>query len=77
MDRDEAIMLAIRALHTAISDNSTSALSGPDLSRGLYPTVAHADSTGVTRIPTEEVAVLAKRVVDEITAETEHEEVQS
>ena len=77
MDRDEAIMLAIRALHTAISDNTTSALSGPDLSRGLYPTVAHADSTGVTRIPTEEVAVLAKRVVDEITAETEHEEVQS
>jgi len=31
----------------------------------------------VRGVTTEEVAVLAKRVVDEITAEAEHEEVQS
>ncbi|MDO4412006.1 proteasome subunit beta [Cutibacterium sp.] len=77
MDRDEAIMLAIRALHTAISDDTASARSGPDLSRGLYPTVAYANSTGVTRIATDEVAMLAKRVVDDITAETDHQESQS
>ncbi|MGK2308513.1 proteasome subunit beta [Cutibacterium sp. V947] len=77
MDRDDAVMLAIRALHAAVSDDTTSAPSGPDLSRGLYPTVCHADPTGVTRIPTEEIAMLAKRVVDGITAETEHEEARS
>ncbi|WCC80889.1 proteasome subunit beta [Cutibacterium equinum] len=77
MDRDEAVMLAIRALHTAINDDTTSAVPGPDLSRGLYPAVACADATGVTRMSTEEVAVVAKRVVDEITTQTDREEVQS
>lgn len=77
MDRDESVALAIRALDTAISDDTASSRSGPDLSRGLYPTVACADSHGVTRIPTEEVAVLAKRVVDQITAESDREEGRS
>ena len=45
MDRDESVALAIRALDTAISDDSPSSLSGPDLSRGLYPT----ETTGCHR----------------------------
>ena len=76
MDRDESVALAIRALDTAISDDSPSSLSGPDLSRGLYPTVACVDSHGVTRMPTEEVAVLTKRLVDQVTAESDREEAQ-
>ncbi|GAE69205.1 proteasome [Cutibacterium acnes JCM 18909] len=76
MDRDESVALAIRALDTAISDDSPSSLSGPDLSRGLYPTVACADSHGVTRVPTEEVAVLAKRLANQVTAESGPEEPQ-
>ena len=76
MDRDESVALAIRALDTAFSDDSPSSLSGPDLSRGLYPTVACVDSHGVTRMPTEEVAVLTKRLVDQVTAESDREEAQ-
>ena len=76
MDRDESVALAIRALDTAISDDSPSSLSGPDLSRGLYPTVACVDSHGVTRMPTEEVAVLAKWLADQVTAESDREEAQ-
>ena len=76
MDRDESVALAIRALDAAISDDSPSSLSGPDLSRGLYPTVACADSRGVTRMPTEEVAVLAKWLADQVTAESDREEAQ-
>ena len=77
MDRDESVTLAIRALGTAISDDTTSSVSGPDLSRGLYPAVTYADSHGVTRFPTEEVAVLAKQVVDQIAAESDREEARS
>jgi len=76
MERDESVALAIRALDTAISDDSPSSLAGPDRSRGLYPTVACVDSHGVTRMPTEEVAVLTKRLVDQVTAESDREEAQ-
>ena len=77
MDRDESVTLAIRALGTAISDDTTSSVSGPDLSRGLYPAVTYANSHGVTRFPTEKVAVLAKQVVDQIAAESDREEARS
>ncbi|MSS45453.1 proteasome subunit beta [Cutibacterium sp. WCA-380-WT-3A] len=77
MDRDESVALAIRALATAISDDATSAASAPDLSRGLYPTVACASCDGVTRMPTEEVALLTKRVVDEMTTASDSGEASS
>ncbi|KAB1900730.1 proteasome subunit beta, partial [Micromonospora sp. AMSO31t] len=38
--------------------------------------VACVDSHGVTRMPTEEVAVLTKRLVDQVTAESDREEAQ-
>lgn len=66
MDARQAAILAIRALSAAVSEES--AEFGPDLARGVNPAVAVADARGVTRWPGEEVAVLTKQVVDDITA---------
>lgn len=69
MDRKEAVQLAVRAIYDAASDDAATA--GPDLSRGVYPVVVVADEDGITRISTDNVALVAKRLVDEITEANE------
>jgi proteasome beta subunit len=54
LDRGEALDLAIRALFTAADDDS--ATGGPDLVRGIYPTVATITGTGFDKLADIEVA---------------------
>ncbi len=55
MSRDEAVELAIGALFDAADDDS--ATGGPDLVRGIYPSVATITPDGYTRVADEEVAL--------------------
>ncbi len=52
--RDEAIELAVEALYEAADEDS--ATGGPDLARGIYPTVATVTAAGYSAVDTDEVA---------------------
>jgi proteasome beta subunit len=54
LDRTEAIELAIESLYEAADEDS--ATGGPDVVRGIYPTVATVTSEGFDRVPEDEVA---------------------
>jgi proteasome beta subunit len=54
LDRLDAIELAIESLYEAADEDS--ATGGPDVVRGIYPTVATVTADGFTRVPEEEVA---------------------
>jgi proteasome beta subunit len=54
LDRAEALDLSIRALFTAADDDS--ATGGPDLVRGIYPTIATITRDGFQRVGEAEVA---------------------
>jgi proteasome beta subunit len=54
LSREETIDLAISALFTAADDDS--ATGGPDLVRGIYPTVATITADGFTRVTESEIA---------------------
>ena len=54
MSRDDAIELAIDGLYEAADEDS--ATGGPDVVRGIYPTVATITAAGFERVPDEEVA---------------------
>jgi proteasome beta subunit len=54
LSREETLDLAIRALFTAADDDS--ATGGPDLVRGIYPTMATITSDGFERVAEAEVA---------------------
>jgi proteasome beta subunit len=54
LDRAEAIELAVRALWQAADEDS--ATGGPDVVRGIYPTVATITAAGFERVGTDEVA---------------------
>jgi proteasome beta subunit len=54
MSRTEAIELAVRALWEAADEDS--ATGGPDVVRGIYPTVATITEAGFERVEVEEVA---------------------
>ncbi|MGH9281071.1 MAG: proteasome subunit beta, partial [Acidimicrobiales bacterium] len=54
MDRAAVIELAIDALYEAADEDS--ATGGPDIVRGIYPTVATITESGFDRVPEEEVA---------------------
>ena len=47
MSREEGIELAVRALYQAADEDS--ATGGPDLVRGIYPTVATITADGLRR----------------------------
>jgi proteasome beta subunit len=64
MDRNAAIELAVEALYEAADEDS--ATGGPDVVRGIYPTVATITVDGFDRVSDEEVAerfnaVIAKK----------------
>jgi proteasome beta subunit len=54
LDRAEAIQLAVEGLYQAADEDS--ATGGPDVVRGIYPTVATITAAGFERISDEEVA---------------------
>ena len=64
MGRDDALDLAISALFQAADEDS--ATGGPDLVRGIYPTMAAITSEGFERVPQDEVAQRFRRLVDDL-----------
>ncbi len=54
LDREDAIDLAISALFQAADEDS--ATGGPDLVRGIFPTIATITGDGFTRVGNDEVA---------------------
>lgn len=61
LSAERAAAVAVEALYDAADDDS--ATGGPDLSRGIYPSVAVVDRAGFRRLPTQEVAALAEAMV--------------
>ena len=53
MERDEAVEVAIQALYEAADEDT--ATGGPDVVRGIYPTVATITAEGFERVPEEQV----------------------
>jgi proteasome beta subunit len=64
MEREAAIDLAVEALFQAADEDS--ATGGPDLVRGIYPTVATITETGFDRVDEEEVAERFRELLDRL-----------
>ncbi len=61
MSRAEGVELCVRALWQAADEDS--ATGGPDVVRGIYPTVATITAAGFEPVPEEEVAAAFGRVI--------------
>ena len=61
MSRDEGVQLCVRALWQAADEDS--ATGGPDVVRGIYPTVATITAAGFEPVPEVEVAAAFERVI--------------
>ncbi len=61
LSKDQAIQLAIQGLYEAADEDS--ATGGPDLVRGIYPTVATITKEGFVSIQEEEVSQLFKALI--------------
>ena len=66
MDRAATIELAVQALYEAADEDS--ATGGPDVVRGIYPTVATITARGFETVPDDEVASHFDNVIQSITA---------
>ena len=64
LSSDEASDMAVRALVAASQEDT--ATGGPDLRRGIYPTVLRISADGVEELPDEAIAPLAEAAVDQI-----------
>ena len=64
LDRGATIDLVISALFQAADEDS--ATGGPDLVRGIYPTIATITTTGFERVPEEEIAERFRVLVDRL-----------
>ena len=67
LDRDRAIELAVEGLYQAADEDS--ATGGPDVVRGIYPTVATITAAGFERVPDAEVAERFGVLIQRKTAE--------
>jgi len=67
LDRDAAIELSIEGLYQAADEDS--ATGGPDVVRGIYPTVATITADGFDRVPEPEVAERFGVLIQRKTAE--------
>jgi proteasome beta subunit len=65
LTREESLDLAISALFQAA--DADSATGGPDLVRGIYPTVATITATGFDRVPEDEIAERFRELLDRLT----------
>jgi proteasome beta subunit len=66
MSREEGVELCVRALWQAADEDS--ATGGPDVVRGIYPTVATITARGFQRVPEAEVASGFDRVIATLSA---------
>jgi proteasome beta subunit len=64
MSRDDAIVLACRSLWEAA--DADSATGGPDLLRGIYPTVATVTAAGWERVGDDELATRYEAIASEV-----------
>lgn len=64
LDREETLDLAISALFQAADEDS--ATGGPDLVRGIYPTMATITAEGFTRVEEDEIEQRFRRLVDQL-----------
>jgi proteasome beta subunit len=67
LDRDAAIELAVEGLYQAADEDS--ATGGPDVVRGIYPTVATITAEGFERVPEPDVAERFGVLIQRKTAE--------
>lgn len=67
LSRSEAVELAIQALYEAADEDAGT--GGPDVVRGIYPTVAVVTSDGYMEVPEVEVAERFKALIDRKHAE--------
>ena len=65
LSREQAIDLAISALFQAADEDS--ATGGPDLVRGIFPTVATITGEGFGRVPNDEVADRFRALISDLT----------
>jgi proteasome beta subunit len=61
LSRDEAVKAAIEALFDAADEDVGT--GGPDLMRGIFPTVAAITSEGMTELPEEEIRTLFEELI--------------
>ncbi len=61
-DADTALRVAIESLYDAADDDS--ATGGPDLVRGIYPTVVRIDADGAADVPAQRIADLAREIIE-------------
>jgi proteasome beta subunit len=61
LPEDDAVALAIRALFAAADEDA--ATGGPDLVRGIYPTMAVIDADGFRRLPEDDVAARSQELL--------------
>jgi proteasome beta subunit len=66
MSRQDTLDLAINALFTAADDDS--ATGGPDIVRGIYPTMATITAAGFDRVPDAEVAERFNALIEVLAA---------
>jgi proteasome beta subunit len=66
MSREDTLDLAINALFTAADDDS--ATGGPDIVRGIYPTMATITDRGFERVPDTEVAERFNALIEMLAA---------
>ncbi|HEY5890506.1 MAG TPA: proteasome subunit beta [Acidimicrobiia bacterium] len=64
LNADQAADFAVRALVSASQEDT--ATGGPDLKRGIYPTVVRIDADGLEELSDEVVAALAEAAVESI-----------
>lgn len=64
VDAEEALALAVRALVSAAREDT--ATGGPDLDRGIYPTVVRIDSEGLVELDDETIAPIAEEAVETV-----------
>ncbi len=62
LTREEAVDLALKALFQAADEDS--ATGGPDLVRGIYPTMATITDEGFTPLETEEIAARFRTLLE-------------
>ena len=67
MDRAATIELAVQGLYEAAEEDS--ATGGPDVVRGIYPTVATITAAGFERVEEDEVAERFRSLIERKTAE--------
>ncbi len=62
LNAEESVTAAIQALYDAADDDS--ATGGPDLTRRIFPVVAVITADGYRRMPDDDVAAIADRVIN-------------